>query len=148
MAHSDDDHRAAADEGCVLALDGERSDIDALHRFLEGASVRFGWNARTQHHLTLACEELLTNIVSYGYPHGGVPRIRLSAAATARGARLVLEDNAVAFDPLGQPDPDLSLDLDSRPIGGLGVYFVKRVIDDVHYERLPSGNRLTMIKFE
>ncbi|MEK0313971.1 ATP-binding protein [Cohnella sp. 56] len=148
VAASDDNKRQAEDDGCVLTLDGERSDIDMLHRFMADAAGRFGWNARTQHHLTLACEELLTNIISYGYPQGGIPRIRLSAAAAEGGVRLVLEDNAAAFDPLGQPDPDLTLDLDSRPIGGLGVYFVKRLMDDVRYERLPSGNRLTMIKYE
>lgn len=144
MAHEGAD----ADGSSAIALDEGLSAIDTLHRFMESAGDRLGWSERTKLQLTLACEELLTNIVSYGYPDGGDPRIRLIVKPVAGGARLVLEDNAAAFDPLAKADPDLTQDLDSRPIGGLGVYFVKRLMDELRYERLPTGNRLTMIKYE
>lgn len=142
------DEEPGTDGSCAIALDEGVSAIDSLHRFMEAAGDRMGWSERTRLQLTLACEELLTNIASYGYPDGGDPRIRLSVTPVAGGVRLVLEDNGAAFDPLVKADPDLTQDLDSRPIGGLGVYFVKRLMDELDYERLPSGNRLTMIKYE
>lgn len=142
------DEGPGADGSCAIALDEGLSAIGALHRFMESTGERLGWSPRTALQLTLACEELLTNIATYGYPDGGEPRILLTVAKVAGGARLVLEDNAAAFDPLAKADPDLTQDLDSRPIGGLGVYFVKRLMDELEYERLPSGNRLTMIKYE
>lgn len=150
MDARDDDYGRGerADAGFAVALNGGLSDIGALHRFMDAAGARLGWSERMRLQLTLACEELLTNIASYGYPGGGEPHIRLSVAPVAGGARLVLEDDAAAFDPLAKADPELTLDLDSRPVGGLGVYFVKRLVDELSYERLPSGNRLTMIKYE
>ncbi|MFC3802395.1 ATP-binding protein [Cohnella sp. GCM10012308] len=137
-----------ADGSCAVALDEGLSAIDSLHRFMDATGGRLGWSERMKLQLTLACEELLTNIVSYGYPDGGDPRIRLTIAEVAGGVRLVLEDNAASFDPIAKADPDLTQDLDSRQIGGLGVYFVKKLMDELRYERLPSGNRLTMIKYE
>ncbi|MDI4645659.1 ATP-binding protein [Cohnella hashimotonis] len=150
MTARNDNARKAneADGSCAIALNEGLSAIGALHRFMDETGVRLGWSERMKLQLTLACEELLTNIVSYGYPDGGDPRILLTIDKAGGGVRLVMEDNAASFDPLSKSDPDLTQELDDRQIGGLGVYFVKRLMDELSYERLPSGNRLTMIKYD
>jgi anti-sigma regulatory factor (Ser/Thr protein kinase) len=59
----------------------------------------------------------------------------------------MLRDHGISFDPTHAPNPDLTLDLEDRPIGGLGVFLIKTLMDEIHYEALgESGNLLTMVK--
>ncbi|MBO9597098.1 MAG: ATP-binding protein [Cohnella sp.] len=69
-------------------------------------------------------------------------------ATTENGeARIVLEDGGVPFDPLTDSDePDISLGIEDRVIGGLGIMFVKSLMDTLHYERTTSGNRISLAK--
>jgi len=132
----------------VYALDmpNRLGELDSLHRFFEGLGREAGWSDRLSMNMTLACEELLTNTISYGYPQGGDHSIRLEVTSSARGIEIVLEDEAVPFDPLSAEAPDLGLSVEERRIGGLGIHFVKRLMDEIVYERTASGNRLTLYK--
>ena len=94
--------------------------------------------------LRIALDEIVTNIASYAYPDrvGDEFSIRFEL----RNGRLhtVVEDAGVEFDPLRAPVPDVSLGLEDRPIGGLGVHFVKKLMSAVRYERVAGRNRLTL----
>jgi anti-sigma regulatory factor (Ser/Thr protein kinase) len=61
-------------------------------------------------------------------------------------AVITLIDRGKAYDPLAKPDPDLSLSAEERPIGGLGIYMVKKSVDSIHYERRGEQNVLTFVK--
>jgi len=130
----------------ALELPNRLSELDSLHRFFERLGREAGWSDRFGMNLTLACEELLTNTISYGYPQGGDHSIRVKVACTDRAVEVVLEDEGIPFDPLAAQAPDLELGLEDRPIGGLGIHFVKRLMDEIAYERTASGNRLTLVK--
>lgn len=97
-------------------------------------------------HLNLALDEAMTNTITYGWPEGGDHEIVLTLSVS--GGALVAEvcDDGRAFDPLEVPPPDLDSDLESRPIGGLGVHFMKTLMDDVTYRREGRRNILTMRK--
>ncbi len=58
----------------------------------------------------------------------------------------MIEDDGIAFDPLIAPPPDLDSDIEDRPIGGLGVYLVKEMMDEVEYARADGRNRVTLVK--
>lgn len=94
----------------------------------------------------LALDELVTNVVSYGYrdedPHAIVVSMRLSDGWLTAD----IVDDGIAFDPLQTPPPDLDADLDGRPIGGLGVHFVRKMMDSVEYRRDGGKNHLTIAK--
>ena len=94
--------------------------------------------------LRIALDEIVTNIVSYAYPDGAAHEIRLRFQV--RGGRLetTVEDDGVPYDPLQAPAPDVTSSLSRRPVGGLGVHFVKSLIHDVAYERVAGHNRLTL----
>ncbi|WP_176220691.1 ATP-binding protein [Cohnella massiliensis] len=146
MAGPNDRDRDDSRGEFILELRNSMDELEALHRFFEQLGERSGWSDRLCLHLTLACEELLTNTISYGYPEGGEHSIRLSVSPARAFVEIVLEDDAIPFNPLEAGAPDLEPSLEERAVGGLGIHFVKKLMDDVSYERTSSGNRLVLVK--
>ncbi len=102
---------------------------------------------RERTHIELVTEEIFVNIASYAYPDGGgFAVIRRSGGEGTDGLTLTFIDGGVPYDPLQKPDPDLELPLDERPIGGLGVFLVKKIVDEAHYEYKDGKNILTVRK--
>ena len=102
---------------------------------------------RARSHVELVAEEIFVNIASYAYPEtGGFVTIRRSGGEGPEGLTLAFIDSGIPYDPLQKPDPDLTLALEDRPIGGLGVFLVKELVDEVHYEYKDGQNILTVRK--
>jgi serine/threonine-protein kinase RsbW len=97
-------------------------------------------------HLKLAFDELLTNIISYGFPDGG--RHKITTVIWLEGNKLIAEiiDDGIAFDPLSRPVPDTGAAMEDRDIGGLGIHFIRTVMDAVEYRRSAEQNYLKMVK--
>ena len=98
--------------------------------------------------LTLALDELATNALTYGYPDGCGEEVAVRVLLQLQAGMLtaVLEDHGIAFNPLETPEPDTTLGIEERSIGGLGVHFVRALMDEVAYERDGKTNRLTLRK--
>jgi anti-sigma regulatory factor (Ser/Thr protein kinase) len=94
----------------------------------------------------LALEEIFMNVVMHGSPAGASPRVDISLALAAGVVILTVEDNGPEFDPLTLPRPDVNADLMDRPIGGLGVFLVREMMDAVSYHRVGTRNQLRMSK--
>lgn len=92
----------------------------------------------------LALEEVFMNIVRHGSPAGTAPSVEVSLALDAGELTMTVEDEGPPFDPLAQPAPDVTAGLHERPVGGLGVFLVRQVMDAVSYQRVGTHNRLTM----
>lgn len=93
--------------------------------------------------LRVAVDEIVANIVAYGAAGGAIPTIDVAFRRNRDGVEVVVADDGPAFDPLARPDPDITLPLESRQPGGLGIALVKSLMDDVRYERT-TRNVLTM----
>jgi len=96
--------------------------------------------------LTLALDEILTNIISYAYADQGNHEIVVRLSQQARTLIAEVEDDGRPFNPLEVPPPDLDAALADRPIGGLGLHLVRRVTDGLDYERAAGKNRLVLRK--
>ncbi len=94
----------------------------------------------------LAFDELLTNIISYGFLDGGAHRITASMALAGDRLEAEIVDDGIAFDPLAGLGPDVDAPLEDRKIGGLGIHFVRSVMDAVDYRRADGRNHLKMMK--
>ncbi len=95
----------------------------------------------------LCLDELITNIISYGYDDGETGRdIIIRFTREDDQLDVVLMDDARPFNPLDMPDPDVTAALEDRRIGGLGIFFVRNMMDDVRYERIDGRNILTLRK--
>jgi anti-sigma regulatory factor (Ser/Thr protein kinase) len=96
--------------------------------------------------INVALEELLTNTISYGFDDDQRHEIALTLARQGESVVVEISDAARPFDPLQAPAPDLDSALDERRVGGLGVYLVKTLMDDVTYEYRDGRNHVTLRK--
>jgi phosphoserine phosphatase RsbU/P len=96
------------------------------------------------HDLNLALEEILTNIISYGYTDSGEHEIRVRLSVQPGEVKAEVEDDGQPFNPLDVPEPDTAKLLDERTIGGLGIHLVRKIVDGLEYERQGERNLLTI----
>lgn len=94
----------------------------------------------------LVLDEILTNALAYGGKSDGPFFIEVNVEVEGTVVRIEVVDDGIAFNPLLMPDPDVTLELEEREIGGLGIFLVKKLMDDVTYERRDDFNRLTLTK--
>ena len=96
--------------------------------------------------LNLALEEAVTNVIMYAYPKGSDGLVIIEAILREKSLDFIVTDSGQPFDPTAAPEVDTALDLDERPIGGLGIHLVRKIMDKVHYERKDGQNILSMTK--
>lgn len=94
----------------------------------------------------LAFDEILANITSYAYDDDGEHAIEVGCRWDGSTLSAEVADDGRAFDPLAAPEPDLEADLDEREVGGLGLFLVRQLMDDVAYRREGGRNRLSFAK--
>jgi anti-sigma regulatory factor (Ser/Thr protein kinase) len=94
----------------------------------------------------IALEEIFMNVVMHGTPAGSKGRVEVCLALADDNLTLAVEDEGPPFDPLTLPAPDTGARLEQRRIGGLGVYFVRQLMDAVSYARVGPRNQLRMTK--
>lgn len=94
----------------------------------------------------LALEEIFMNVVMHGSADGARHTVELSLARADDGVTMTVADDGPGFDPLSLPSPDVTASLSDRPIGGLGIYLVRKMMDSVSYARADGRNRLSMSK--
>ena len=96
--------------------------------------------------LNVVLDEAVSNAIHYGMADGIGRGVEVRLALAGDRVRVEVIDDGIAFNPLALPDPDTSLDIDERGIGGLGVFLVKSLMDHVHYAREGGFNHLTLEK--
>jgi anti-sigma regulatory factor (Ser/Thr protein kinase) len=94
----------------------------------------------------LAIEELVTNCIQYGYDDSEEHTVVIVLSMSESNLTMNVIDDGHPFDPLRSPPPNLSLDIQDRPIGGLGIHLLRQLADHIEYERRDGTNRLTLTK--
>jgi sigma-B regulation protein RsbU (phosphoserine phosphatase) len=97
--------------------------------------------------LNLALDDLLNNVVSYAYEDEGEHEIRVHIELREGRATVTIRDDGRPFNPFGSMDPDTSLPLEDREIGGLGIHLVEQMMDEVDYHRRIDENVVTVVKY-
>lgn len=129
-----------------LRLEAEEPSLAVLAEALASLAMAQGWPDDIRMHVDLVLEELVLNVISYGYPDGQKGWIDVGISQDDLGIRLVVEDDGTPYNPFSQGEPDLTLPLMERPIGGLGVHFIRQFMDDHHYCHLHHRNRVELRK--
>lgn len=124
----------------------------ALEPFVEQISEEYGLDMAFSFQLHLSLDEAVSNVVNYAYGEQKDMPITIEAQDTTVGDRrqlvLRLIDNGMEFNPLDEaPEVDVTLSAEERQVGGLGIFLIRQVMDEVNYERLDGQNLLTMIKY-
>lgn len=126
------------------------TNVEALRRAqdeIEAFCNAQAWPADVVFQIGLVVEELGINVVNYAYEDGDEHEFSISVTSGDQSLTLEIVDGGRPFDPLEEaPEPDLEASLEDRPIGGLGVYLVRTIMDELSYRREDGRNRLTAIK--
>ena len=102
---------------------------------------------KAQMQIDIAIDELFGNIAHYAYnPEIGQATVRVEVTEAPLAVVITFIDNGIPYDPLAQEDPDTSLSAEERSIGGLGIYMVKKSMDEISYEYKDGQNILTIKK--
>ena len=129
-----------------LELRNSLSELDALCQSLEQFGTSLGLSRKIVFEICLAMEELVTNIISYGFADDAVHFIKV-AISHKNGILIIrLEDDGVPFDPLKAEEPDCECPIEQRKVGNLGIHLTKKIMDDMIYERRENKNLLTLKK--
>ena len=129
-----------------MSCGGQMRDLPALIEFIETACDDAAVQPELRFDLTLAVEEACSNVIEHAYKgNGGELVIRFELRDRDRDHH-DLHDHGRPFNPGKVGRPDTSIPLEERPLGGLGLHLMHQLMDEVRYEVLPDGNRLTMIK--
>lgn len=117
--------------------------------FIKREATLNGFDDRSLNRIELASEEVLINIIQYGYPkRDGIVEIDCQTSGKA-GIKIVIKDQGVPFNPLeNKPDYDIEAGVDERPIGGCGIFFITNLMDEVKYDRVRESNVLTLVKYK
>jgi serine/threonine-protein kinase RsbW len=121
--------------------------LSAICEFVTAAARDAGLCEHAVYDVQIAVDEACSNIIEHAYGGEGRGSIECTCRVNHRGLTIVLLDQGRPFDPQRATDPDLCCSLQDRTEGGLGLYFIRRLMDQVHFEFSPgSGNVLTMSK--
>lgn len=131
-----------------LRLPNDLSEIATLAERIEEFLGALDLPPKLAFEVNLALDELLTNVISYAFPPGARREISVRVSIDNDGVlNAEVEDDGVAFDPFSDAGaPVLEGEVEDRPIGGLGVHFVRTLMDDVHYSRRGEHNYVRLTK--
>jgi anti-sigma regulatory factor (Ser/Thr protein kinase) len=121
--------------------------VSVACEFVVDTAQRAGLDEHAVHHCQLVVDEACTNIIEHGYGRNDRARaIEITCGLEKEGFVITIVDDAPPFDPLNRPDPDPKSVLEERANGGWGVYFIKKLMDEVVYQYAGGRNHLTMVK--
>ena len=121
--------------------------IPLLAKDVEVFGESAGWDFALIMQVNLVLEELIVNVIHYGYPDDRVGNINVLIEANAKEINVCITDDDDAFDPFQRESPDVSLDIDDRPIGGLGIYLAISYMDSHDYCYLENHNKVKLTKY-
>ena len=129
-----------------LTLHNDVKETPKIAEFMDILVGEAGIDPALAGSMNLAIEEAVVNVMNYAYPKGQTGTVVLEAYVNEERLKFVITDSGMPFDPTAQAEPDVNATLEERPIGGLGIFLVRSLMDSVNYERVGGENILTLRK--
>ena len=130
-----------------LTIAATVENIESVTDFVNEQLEALDCPMKAQMQIDIAIDELFGNIAHYAYnPEIGKATVRVEVIEDPLAVTITFIDNGVPYDPLAKADPDTTLSAEEREIGGLGIYMVKKSMDDITYEYKDGQNILTIKK--
>ena len=120
--------------------------IPQLNEFIDSVAEEMALDMSLTMSLNLAMEEAVVNVMDYAYPEGQQGNVEIEAMTDGEWLTFVISDSGVPFDPTTKEDADTTLSAEERPIGGLGIFLVRQLMDVIQYQRDGDKNVLTLRK--
>ena len=129
-----------------IKIKNQVGELEKVNAFIEEIGEELQLDMELLMNLNLVMEEMVSNVIFYAYPEGKTADIELTAECSGHTLTFVLSDKGREFDPTMKEDIDTATDPADRELGGLGIYIVKNIMNEVTYQRLEGKNLLTMKK--
>ena len=129
-----------------VSVSGCAEGVREVARAFDAFSTSNGLPGALVRAVHVALDELLSNTVRSGFAPGQTGRIDVRFEIAEGALDVLIVDDGLPFDPLARVDPDTTAPLEARPVGGLGIYLVRQLVDSVDYKRLGRENRLHLKK--
>ena len=131
-----------------ITVEARSENVSLVTEFVEEQLESMDCPMKIQMKMGIAIDELFSNIALYAYPSGdGDVTVRVEKQEEPAAVRITFIDRGMPYDPLKKEDPDVTLSAEEREIGGLGIYLVKKTMDDISYEYKDGQNILSVLKF-
>jgi anti-sigma regulatory factor (Ser/Thr protein kinase) len=130
----------------VISINNQLTQLEVLANALEILSEEWELPMNISLNLNLVLEELITNTIFYGYEDQNEHFIQIEISFENQVITMQIEDDGKEFNPLLMAEPDIELSVQDREIGGLGIHFVRKLMDEVTYNRTNNKNILTLTK--
>jgi anti-sigma regulatory factor (Ser/Thr protein kinase) len=130
-----------------ITFDASFDKLDEIREFVGEAARRAGFSDKDIYAIQLASDEASSNIIEHAYAGAKGGKLEIELSVTSAELKIIMRDHGKSFDPSSVPEPNVKADLSERKIGGLGMYLMRKLMDEVSYETSPeTGNTLTMVK--
>ena len=129
-----------------IRIKNQISELERVNQFIDEIGEELGLDMELQMNLNLVMEEMVSNVIFYAYPEGTPEEIELMAECDGKELTFVLSDKGKEFDPTLKDDADPNINPAERELGGMGIFIVKNIMNQVTYQRLEGKNLLTMKK--
>lgn len=129
-----------------IVIKNEIAELERLAVFVEEVSGQLNLDAETTMNINLALEEMVSNVILYAYPQKMSEIINVMASSDDKVLVFTITDKGEEFDPTKVEEADITLGAEDREIGGLGIFIVKNIMNEVTYQRLDGKNVLTLKK--
>ena len=129
-----------------LILPNNIETIPQLNEFIDAVAEEVALDMSLAMSLNLAIEEAVVNVMEYAYPDGEKGNVEIEVTVDEGWLTFIISDSGIAFDPTSKEDADTTLSAEERPIGGLGIFLVKKLMDTIEYQRTDGKNVLTLRK--
>ena len=130
-----------------IQMTASLKDLEYIRSFIGSKSAEFSLDEENTYNLQLSVTELVTNSIVHGYK-GEAGNIEIDVDQEVDKLIVRIRDEAPPFDPTQVPPPDLSLPLEERRFGGMGIFLIKQVVDEIRYKRLPQGGNEVILSIE
>ena len=130
----------------TVRITNQRDQVDTVRKFFDEYSKENKLTEKTVHDIQMALDELLTNIVNYGYEDSDEHKIDVRFGINDDAVRVEIIDDSKPYNILEQENPDISLSVEDKPIGGLGIFLIKKLMSNVDYYTKEGKNHLVMTK--
>lgn len=129
-----------------LCLRNDITEISRIATFIEEVGEELDLPLSLVMSLNLVLEEAVANIILYAYPAKMNDEITIHVAKKEQMLVFTITDSGIAFDPTQAEEADITLSIEERPIGGLGIYLIKKIMNEVEYQRIEGNNVFTLKK--
>jgi len=130
----------------TVQITNQRDQVDTVRKFFDDYSKENKLTEKTVHDIQMALDELLTNIVNYGYEDSDEHKIDVRFGINDDAVRVEIIDDSKPYNILEKENPDISLSVEDKPIGGLGIFLIKKLMSNVDYYTKEGKNHLVMTK--